>query len=132
MRCHRVALRIRLRKPNRGRSLTSENVLERLAHLFVDRGVPEHIQIECHMRIGDPVCFDAAERPIKLQDELLKREVFYTVKKARVLIERWRNSYNHARPDPPPVRPRQIGSRISWRFDGRTGCERVGSARSGL
>jgi transposase InsO family protein len=34
----------------------------------------------------------------KLQDELLKRELFYTLKEARVLIERWRQEYNHVRP----------------------------------
>ena len=34
----------------------------------------------------------------KLQDELLKREIFMTLKEARVLVERWRWEYNHIRP----------------------------------
>ncbi len=34
----------------------------------------------------------------KLRDELLDREIFYTLKQARVLIERWRQQYNRVRP----------------------------------
>lgn len=34
----------------------------------------------------------------KLRDELLDREIFYTLTEAKVLIERWRNHYNHVRP----------------------------------
>ena len=34
----------------------------------------------------------------KLRDELLNGEVFYTLKEARVLIERWRQEYNTFRP----------------------------------
>ena len=34
----------------------------------------------------------------KLRDELLDREIFYTLKKAQVLIERWRQHYNQVRP----------------------------------
>src|SRR5512143_4006808 len=34
----------------------------------------------------------------KLQDELLKREIFYTLLEAKVLIERWRVHYNTQRP----------------------------------
>jgi transposase InsO family protein len=34
----------------------------------------------------------------KLRDELLNGEIFYTVAEARVLIERWREHYNHVRP----------------------------------
>jgi hypothetical protein len=34
----------------------------------------------------------------KLQDELLKRELFITLKEAKILVERWRYEYNHARP----------------------------------
>ena len=32
------------------------------------------------------------------EDELLKREIFVTLKEARVLVERWRWEYNHIRP----------------------------------
>jgi putative transposase len=34
----------------------------------------------------------------KLRDELLDREIFYTLTEARVLIERWRRHYNTERP----------------------------------
>jgi hypothetical protein len=33
-----------------------------------------------------------------LRDELLYREIFYTVKEAQILIERWRRAYNTVRP----------------------------------
>ncbi len=103
-----------------GRSLTSENVLERLAYLFIYRGVPAHIRSDngseftAHAvrdwlkKIGVKTLYIEPGSPWengyiesfngKLQDELLKRELFYTLKEARVLIERWRNQYNHVRP----------------------------------
>jgi putative transposase len=34
----------------------------------------------------------------KLRDELLNREIFYTLKEAQVLVERWRKEYNGIRP----------------------------------
>ena len=34
----------------------------------------------------------------KLRDELLDREIFYTLTEAKVLIERWRQEYNTVRP----------------------------------
>ena len=34
----------------------------------------------------------------KLRDELLNGEVFYTLREAQVLIERWRKHYNQVRP----------------------------------
>jgi putative transposase len=34
----------------------------------------------------------------KLRDELLNREIFYTLREAKVLIERWRRHYNTVRP----------------------------------
>jgi len=34
----------------------------------------------------------------KLRDELLNRELFYTLKEARILIEQWRRHYNVVRP----------------------------------
>lgn len=34
----------------------------------------------------------------KLRDELLDREIFYSLKEARVLIEQWRHEYNWIRP----------------------------------
>ena len=34
----------------------------------------------------------------KLRDELLAREIFYTMKEAKILIEWWRRQYNTRRP----------------------------------
>jgi len=34
----------------------------------------------------------------KLRDELLNGEIFYSLKKSQVLIERWRQEYNTIRP----------------------------------
>ena len=34
----------------------------------------------------------------KLRDELLNGEIFYSLKEARIVIERWRRYYNHQRP----------------------------------
>ena len=34
----------------------------------------------------------------KLRDELLNGEIFYTLKEAKVIIERWRQEYNTVRP----------------------------------
>ena len=34
----------------------------------------------------------------KLRDELLNMEIFYALKEAKVLIERWRQHYNTIRP----------------------------------
>jgi len=34
----------------------------------------------------------------RLRDELLDREIFYTLLEAKVLIERWREHYNRVRP----------------------------------
>ena len=34
----------------------------------------------------------------KLRDELLDREIFYTLTEAKIVIERWRREYNAVRP----------------------------------
>ncbi len=34
----------------------------------------------------------------KLRDELLNREIFYTLEEAKVLVEQWRQIYNKVRP----------------------------------
>ena len=52
----------------------------------------------------------------KLRDELLNVELFYTLKEAHVLIEQWRNHYNHHRPHSSlryrPPAPHAIVSRL--------------------
>ncbi len=56
-----------------GRKIDSSDVLYTLADLFIRRGIPAHIR-------------------------LLNREIFYTLKEARILIEQWRRHYNGVRP----------------------------------
>ncbi len=34
----------------------------------------------------------------KLRDELLDREIFYTLREARILVKGWRQHYNSVRP----------------------------------
>ena len=102
------------------RTLRSDDVLERLAWLFVTRGVPEHIRSDNGpeftarvvrdwlKRVGVKTLFIEPGSPWengycesfngKLRDELLAREIFYTLKEAKVLIERWRCEYNTIRP----------------------------------
>jgi transposase InsO family protein len=103
-----------------GRRLTAEDVQECLTELFCSRGVPEHIRSDnlpeftCHRirrllgELGARTLFIEPGSPWengyiesfngKLRDELLKREIFYTLEEAQVLIEWWRQMYNHRRP----------------------------------
>ena len=102
------------------RQLNREDVLERLAWLMVTRGVPNHIRSDNGPeftakvvrkwleRVGVRTLFIEPGSPWengyvesfngKLADELLEREVFYTLHEAKVLIERWRILYNTIRP----------------------------------
>jgi transposase InsO family protein len=102
------------------RRLSSDDVLERLTWLFVTRGVPDHIRSDNGPeftakevrrwlgRVGVKTLFIEPGSPWengyaesfngKLRDELLNGEVFYTLKEAKVLIERWREHYNKIRP----------------------------------
>ena len=102
------------------RRQNSESVLETLGRLFVDRGVPDHIRSdngpeftatavrEWLGRLDVKTLFIEPGSPWengynesfngKLRDELLDREIFYTLEEARVLIEFWRREYNHFRP----------------------------------
>ena len=102
------------------RRLNSEDVLERLVWLFVTRGVPEHVRSDNGpeftaeavrswlKRVGVRTLFIEPGSPWengyvesfngKLRDELLNREIFYTLMEAKVLIERWRREYNTVRP----------------------------------
>jgi transposase InsO family protein len=103
-----------------GRRLTSDDVLYRLTDLFVRRGVPEHIRSDNGSeftarvvrnwleRVGVRTLFIEPGSPWengylesfngKLRDELLDRELFDTLKEARVLVEQWRRHYNTVRP----------------------------------
>ncbi len=96
------------------------DVLETLAQLFVTHGVPAHIRSDNGPEFtADLVrswleALDVATLFIepgspwengyvesfngKLRDELLDREIFYTLTEARIVIERWRREYNTVRP----------------------------------
>ena len=102
------------------RHLNSEDVLYRLADLFVRRGTPTHLRSdngpeftsqvvrEWLQRVNVGTLFIERGSPWengyiesfngKLRDELLNGEIFYTLREAKVLIERWRREYNEIRP----------------------------------
>lgn len=102
------------------RKLKSDDVLHCLADLFVKHGPPEHIRSdngaeftanavrEWLGRIGVKTLYIESGSPWengynesfngKLRDEILNTEIFYTLKEAKVLIERWRHHYNTIRP----------------------------------
>jgi len=103
-----------------GRNLNSEDVLEALHGLFLVHGVPEFIRSDNGpeltakvvrdwlARVGAKTLFIEPGSPWengyvesmigKLRDELLNREIFYTLREAQVLIEWWRVHYNTVRP----------------------------------
>ena len=102
------------------RRLSSDDVLQALADLFVERGPPGHIRSDNGPefvakevrgwlgRVGVKTLFIEPGSPWengynesfngKLRDELLDREIFYSLREAEVLIERWRRHYNTVRP----------------------------------
>jgi transposase InsO family protein len=102
------------------RRLGSNDVLEQLADLFVQRGTPDYIRSDngseftAHAvrrwleRVGVKTLFIEPGSPWengyvesfngRLRDEFLNGELFYTLTEAQVLIERWRNDYNRIRP----------------------------------
>ncbi len=102
------------------RCLRSIDVLETLAELFVTHGVPAHIRSDngpeftaelirlwlealqvqtLFIEPGSPWENGYVESfNGKLRDELLDREIFYTLTEAQILIERWRRQYNTVRP----------------------------------
>jgi len=102
------------------RSLTSDDVLDRLTWLFAQRGAPRYIRSDngteftaakvrnwlsalsvgtLYIEPGSPwengyvASFNG-----KLRDELLNVEIFDTLREAQVLMERWRKYYNTERP----------------------------------
>jgi putative transposase len=114
-------------------------VLELLAELFGRYGVPAHLRSDngpefpaqqvrdwlerlkvsaLFITPGSPWENGYCESFIgKLRDELLDREIFYTLAQAQHVIEAWRQHYNHVRPHsalgyrPPRTRGRPRASR---------------------
>ena len=102
------------------RQIKAQDVIDQLFELFVFRGLPEHIRSDNGPefaakavrrwlnRLGVKALFIEPGSPWengyiesfngKLRDEMLNREVFYTLTEARILIEQWRREYNHIRP----------------------------------
>jgi putative transposase len=93
------------------RRLRSDDVLHRLAALIVHQGAPEFAARavrEWLARVGVQTLFIEPGSPWengyvesfngKLRDELLNGEIFETRWEAKVLIERWRRTYNQIRP----------------------------------
>ena len=123
------------------RRLRSIDVLETLAGLFVTHGVPAHIRSDngpeftatlvrlwlealdvetLFIEPGSPWENGYVESfNGKLRDELLDREIFFTLAEAKILIERWRREYNTVRPHsalgyrppaPETIMPATLGS----------------------
>ncbi len=122
------------------RRLRATDVLETLAELFATQGLPafsrsdngpeftaalirlwlEALEVQTlFIEPGSPWENGYVESfNGKLRDELLDREIFYTVTEAKILIERWRREYNTVRPHsalgyrppaPEAVQPATIG-----------------------
>ena len=111
----RECLRIRVR-----RKLNSKDVVMAISELFLKRGLPEYIRSdngpeftakfvkEWMEKVEVETLFIHPGSPWEngynesfngsLRDELLDRELFYTLFEAQVLIERWRHHYNTVRP----------------------------------
>jgi transposase InsO family protein len=112
------------------RRLRSDDVLQRLSELFVQRGAPQYLRSDNGpefaatavrawlARVGVQTLFIEPGSPWEngyvesfngtLRDELLNGELFYTLWEAQVVIERWRQAYNQVRPhsavgDRPPA-----------------------------
>jgi transposase InsO family protein len=102
------------------RQIKSDDVLAILAQLFTRHGPPEYIRSdngseftatavrEWLGRIGVKTLYIEPGSPWengycesfngKLRDEVLNGEIFYTLKEAQIVIERWRRHYNTIRP----------------------------------
>jgi putative transposase len=102
------------------RMLSSYDVIEQLAELFVERGTPDFIRSDNGSeftseiirgwleRLGVKTLFIEPGSPWengyiesfngKMRDELLNGEMFDTILEARVVTEQWRRQYNQRRP----------------------------------
>ncbi len=130
-------------------------MLYRLAELFVDRGPPDHIRSdngseftatavrEWLARVGVKTLYIEPGSPWetgpnesfngKLGDELLDGEIFYSLKEAQVLIERWRYHYNTVRPHSalgyrPPAPQAIAPKRTDPAFGSWMGCSRISAS----
>jgi putative transposase len=122
------------------RKLKSDDVLHTLAELFAEHGVPEHLRSDNGpeftakvvrtwlKRVGVRTLFIEPGSPWengynesfngKLKDELVNREIFYSLREAQVLVEQWRREYNTIRPHSAlgyrPPAPQAVRPTDSW------------------
>ena len=109
------ALKIRV-----DRKLNSTDVLNALTDLFILRGPPKYIRFDngpefiaqkvrdwiaavgaktAYIETGSPLENGYCESfNARFRDELLNGEIFYSLREAQILIERWRVHYNTVRP----------------------------------
>ena len=102
------------------RKIKADDVIDQLFHLFVFRGIPEHIRSDNGPEftaravrkwlnhLGVKTLFIEPGSPWengyiesfngKMRDELLDREIFTTLEEAKVLISQYRKEYNRIRP----------------------------------
>ena len=102
------------------RTFKSDDVIDTLTWLFIERGPPEHIRSDNGpeftakairawlKRLDVKTLFITPGSPWengynesfngKLRDELLNGEIFYTLREARVIVDHWRWEYNTFRP----------------------------------
>jgi transposase InsO family protein len=102
------------------RRLNSYDLIETLADVMLEHGVPEHIRsdngpefVALKLRqwlsaVGAETLYIGPGSPWengycesfngKLRDECLNGEIFYSLKEAQVVIEQWRMQYNTVRP----------------------------------
>lgn len=103
-----------------GSWLKADDVLETLSTLLITEGVPDYIRSDNGSEftakalrewigsLGVKTAYIEPGSPWengynesfngKLRDELLNREIFYSLKEAKVLIEQWRRHYNEVMP----------------------------------
>ena len=111
----REALMIRV-----DRKLNSTDVVDALTDLFILRGAPEYIRSDNGQEfiakkvrdwitaVGSKTAYIEPSSPwengycesfnARFRDELLNGEIFYSLREAQILIERWRHHYNTVRP----------------------------------
>jgi len=102
------------------RKMNSQHVLDLMAELFILKGVPDHLRLDNGPemtasavrdwlgKVGVKTLYIEPGSPWengycesfngKLRDELLNREIFYSLKEVQILTEQWRREYNEVRP----------------------------------
>jgi putative transposase len=102
------------------RRLSSQEVIDTLAEVMMDRGIPEYLRSDNGpefvarelrhwlAKLGTGTLYIEPGSPWengycesfngKLRDECLNGEIFYSLKEAQIVIEQWRVEYNTRRP----------------------------------